>query len=200
MIPTFLENFLFLVELHTYLLSSYTLATPLCLSCFLLINLISKCGQGLQTQPLDFHPSNQYKIYTHSLGYLVLSHGHMDHLNAEGFYIYISNPHMSPQHAELNIKLTIYIFIWVCNRHFILPVPNSKLLTYIFLLLPRNKDKNKLLLLYFSPFQFLATSFFRLMPKSWVIFLPFISHLRYGLSAKHDTSTFKTYKEFNHIS
>lgn len=38
------------------------------------------------------------------------------------------------------------------------------------------------------------------MPKLWVLFLPFISHLRYGLSANHNTSTCKTYKEGNHIS
>lgn len=154
---------------------AFLLHFPLCLSCFLLINLISKYGQCLQTQSLDLLSSKDCKLYNHFLGYLVLSHHHMDHLDAEG--IYTSDPHMSLQHADLNIKLTIYIFIWICNKHLLLPVPNSKLLTYTFLPLPRNKDKNKLLLLYFSPFQFLATCFFRLMPKSYVIFLPFISHL-----------------------
>lgn len=95
------------------------------------------------------------------------------------------------KHAGLNVKLTIYLSIWMHNSHFILPMPNSILLVYTFLppyhpssppphpttsthiTSPPKGNKNSLFLLYFFSFQFLVTSFFRLMPKPQVIFLPF---------------------------
>lgn len=122
--------------------------------CFSLTCLISGGGQCLWTHPLDL-----FIIHAHLLRYLVESYGHTDHLHADGFHICISCPHASPQHPNLNVKQTIYISIWVCNRYLIFPMPNYKLLP-----LPPNRAKNSLFLLYFSSLQFLVT-FFRFTPK-----------------------------------
>lgn len=186
MIPSFLENFCLWNPTHTCF-SPTPWPLPLSLSCcFLLINPISKCGQCLQTPSLDLLFFSECIIYTHVLGYLFLSRGHTDYLYAEGFHICISSPHTSPQHEDRNVKITIYIFLWICNRHLILLMLNSKLLTHTLLPLPRNKDKNKLLLLYFFPlFSFWQLLFLGSCQNPELSSFLFISHLRYGLSASH---------------
>ena len=132
-------------------------------------------------------------IHTHLLGCPVHSHSDTDHLHAEDFDDCTSSPHTSPQLAIPNVILTIYTSIWMCNGHLLFPMPKYKLSS----LPPQNRDKNNLLLLYFSSFQFLVTSFFRFLPNPWVIFLSFHLTPQIWSVSKSCTSTFRLYKESN---
>ena len=138
-------------------------------------------------------------IYTHPLGYLVQSHGHTDHLDAAGFHICISSLRTSPQHADLNVKLPVYISTWMCNRHLILPMlsPNFYLTLSSFSQKTKIRSNFSCTFPLFSSWQLLFLGSCQNSESSSFLF---ISHLRYGLSANHNTSTCKTYKEGNHIS
>ena len=61
----------------------------------------------------------------------------------------------------------------MCNRHLIVSMLSPDFYLTLSSLSQNTKIKTNFSSCTFSPFQFLATSFFRLMPKPWVIFLPF---------------------------